>query len=362
MRRSLLFFTAIICFSFHPITSFSKTNPPLFYHNLNYGSEAMYNPLSVILNQGYSIFQVGNRDKKVFGVHYRAGWNNVWDNVSDPVRQIRIFGWKRFLTSEVFPTSLKPKSAQYVPNYQDHLIGGGMIYRAMAEWYDAHGLRHARLWSFGTSYAYHFLNEVVENDNYRGNNVDPVADLWIFDPLGMILFSSDRVARFFGETLHLRDWSTFPAYNPWTKTIENNSDNYSIKWLLPGQRRWGIFYNFGLNGLLGLSCSREDGTCWSAGFGAMAKDLKKVESDGPGRSMTVDLIWNAGIYYDRNGSLMASFLVSGSRAYKAKINVFPGLVRVAGISPALFAAVGQRNEVILGFAVSRFPLGLAFQH
>ena len=321
----------------------------------------MYNPIGVILNQGYSIFQVGNRDKKVFDVHYRTGWNNVWDNVSAPVRQIRLFGWKRFLTSEVFPTSLKPKSAQYVPNYQDHLIGGGMIYRALAEWYDARGFSHARLWSFGTSYAYHFLNEVVENNDYRGNNVDPIADLWIFDPLGMILFSSDRVARFFGETLHLRDWSAFPAYNPWTKTLENNSDNYSIKWFVPGQHRWGIFYNFGLNGLLGLSYAREDGRCWSFGAGVMAKDLKKVESDGPGRSMTVDLIWNAGIYYDRNGSLMASFLVSGSRAYKAKVNVFPGLVRIAGISPALFAALGQKKELIFGFSVGPIPLGLAFQ-
>jgi hypothetical protein len=321
----------------------------------------MVNPFGVILNQGYSIFQVGNRDKKVFDVHYRAGWDNVWDNVSDPIGQIRAFGWKRFLTSEVFPTSLEPKSAQYVPNYQDHLIGGGMVYRAMAEWYETHGFQHSRLWSFGTNYVYHFLNEVVENNDYRGNNVDPIADLWIFDPLGMILFSSDRVARFFGETLHLRDWSAFPAYNPWTKTLENNSDNYSIKWFVPGQNRWGIFYNFGLNGLLGLSYAGEDGTCWSAGFGAMAKDLKKVDSSGPGRSMTVDLIWNAGIFYDRNGSLMASLLFSGSRAYKAKVNVFPGLVRYIGISPALFAAVGQENEVIFGFAMSAVPLGLAFQ-
>jgi hypothetical protein len=333
----------------------------IFFHSLPYGSEAMYNPAGVILNQGYSIFQVGNRDRKVFNVHYRAGWDNVWDNISNPIGQIRTFGWKRFLTSEVIPTSLEPKSAQYVPNYQDHLIGGGMVYRAMAEWYDAHGFSHTRLWSFGTSYAYHFLNEVVENDGYRGNNVDPIADLWIFDPLGMVLFSSDRVARFFGETLHLRDWSAFPAYNPRTKTLENNSDNYSIKWFVPGLKRWGIFYNFGLNGLLGLSYAREDGNCWSMGAGFMAKDLKQVDSGGPGRSMTVDLIWNAGIFYDRNGSLMASFLVSGSRAYKAKVNIFPGLVRIAGISPALFAALGQENELIFGFSAGSLPLGLAFQ-
>jgi hypothetical protein len=113
--------------------------------------------------------------------------------------------------------------------------------------------------------------------------------------------------------------------------------------------------------MLGLSYARENGTCWSAGFGVMAKSLKRVESEGAGRSMTVDLIWNAGIFYDRNGSLMASLFFSGSRAYKAKVNVFPGLVRIAGISPALFAAVAQENEVIFGLAVSAVPLGLAYQ-
>jgi hypothetical protein len=339
----------------------SQNQTPYFYHHLPYGSEAVYNPLFVVVNQGYSIFQVGNRDKKVFEVHYRTGWNNVWDNVSDPIHQIQIFGWKRFLTSEVFPTSLKPKSAQYVPNYQDHLIGGGMIYRAMAEWYEAHGFSHARLWSIGTSYAYHFLNEVVENDAYQGNNTDPIADLWIFDPLGIILFSSDRVARFFSETLHLRDWSTFPAYNPWTKTLENNSDSYSIKWFIPGQKKWGVFYHFGLNGLLGFSYTRNDGLCWSAGVGAMSKSLKKVREDETGRVMTVDLIWNAGVYVDRNGSLMASLLFSGSRAYKFKANVFPGVVRIVGVSPAVFAAVGQKNELIFGFGFSGLPVGVAFQ-
>jgi hypothetical protein len=94
------------------------------------------------------------------------------------------------------------------------------------------------------------------------------------------------------------------------------------------------------------------------GAGFMAKALKQVESGGPGWSMAVDLIWNAGIFYDRNGSLMASLLVSGSRAYKAKVNIFPGLVRVAGISLALFAAVGQENELIFSLAVGAVPLGM----
>jgi hypothetical protein len=331
-----------------------------FYHGLDYGSEAMIQPASIVLIGGYSIFQTGDRDRDPFGVDYRNGWRNVWRNVADPIGGIRAFGWRKFLASEVFPTSLAPKSAQYVPNYEMHLIGSGMTFRQLSEWYGAHGFGHGRIWSAATCYTYHVLNEVVENDAYRGVNVDPIADLWIFDPAGIILFSSDRVCRFFGETLHMRDWSTPAAFDPVRRTIENNADDYMIRWKLPGSPAWSLFYHFGLNGLLGLSRTLADGSTWSAGAGAMTKELKSVRSDGGGRVMTADLIWNAGVYYDRNGSLMASLLFSGSRVYRTKLILFPGVVRVKGVSPWLFAALGRKNEIVVGGGVRWMPMGVSF--
>jgi hypothetical protein len=330
-----------------------------FYHHLTYGSESLIHPVSIVLIGGYSIFQVGDRDRNPLEVEYRIGWKNVIRNVADPIGNVGKFGWEKFIRTEVIPMSLAPKSAQYVPNYQMHLIGSGMTFRQLSEWYEANGFRHGRIWSAATCYTYHFLNEVVENNAYVGVNVDPIADLWIFDPLGILLFSSDRVSRFFGETLHMRDWSTPAAVDPVHRTLENNADNYMIRWTFPRQETWSLFYHFGLNGLLGLSRARPDGSAWSFGAGAMTKDLKRVRSDGRGRIMTVDLIWNAGIYYDRNGSLMASLLFSGSRAYKTKLNVFPGIVRVKGVSPWLFGALGRENEIIVGGGVRFFPLGIA---
>jgi hypothetical protein len=352
----------IVFVFFFQRTLSSQDQKSYFYHHYSYGSESVYNPLTFIINQGYGIFQIGNSDKKPFAVQYRTGWVNVWKNVGDPIRQIRTFGWKRFLSTEVIPTSLKPESAQYVPNYQEHLIGGGMSHRALTEWFRVHGFSHEKLWSCASYFSMHLLNEVVENNDYRGTTVDPIADLLIFDPLGILLFSSDRVARFFGETLHMRDWSGMPAYNPRTQTLENNSNSYSIKWFIPGQSTWAVFYHFGLSGLLGISYARADGSCWSAGGGVMSHVLKQVKEVDTGRVMTADLIWNAGIYYDRNGSLMASLLFSGSRAYKAKANVFPGLFHLAGFSPAIFAALGQKNEFIFGFGINPLPLGIAFQN
>jgi hypothetical protein len=97
------------------------------------------------------------------------------------------------------------------------------------------------------------------------------------------------------------------------------------------------------------------------GAGMMSKEINPVRENGHGRVMTADLIWNAGVFYDRNGSLQASFLVSGSRAYKVKVNVFPGIVHVPGASPWMFAALGQENEVIAGFGLAWIPAGLAVQ-
>jgi hypothetical protein len=332
-----------------------------FYHGYAFGSEATYNPLSTILNGGYGILQVGIRGKNLFTIDYRTGWRNVRENLTHPVREIKAFGWKTFITTEIFPTSLAPRSAQYVPNYQNHLIGGGMTYRMLREWYIHHGYAHSAIWASGSWLAYHLLNEIVENNDYSGTNVDPIADILVFNPLGVLLFSDERLVRFFAETLQLRDWSFFPTINPVTGMLENNGQNFAIKWRFPGQQTWSLFYNFGLNGIAGLSYKRRDGTSISMGGGAMARSLRQVTRDDQVRSLTADLVWNVGIFYDREGSLMASLLFSGSRAYKVRANLYPGSIQIAGIAPAFFTAIGQTNEFILGISLRGMPLGLALQ-
>ncbi len=346
---------------FLPPTAAAQQAVFYFYHGYSFGSEATYHPLSTIFNGGYGILQLGTREKNLFKIDYRTGWRNVRENVTHPIREIKAFGWQTFLTMEIFPTSLAPRSAQYVPNYQNHLIGGGMTYRMLREWYIQHGYAHSAIWASGSWLAYHLLNEIVENNDYRGTNVDPIADILVFNPLGALLFSDARVARFFAETLQLRDWSFFPAINPATGMLENNGQNFVMKWQFPGQQTWSLFYNFGLNGIVGLSYKRRNGAGISLGGGIMARSLRQVARDDQVRSLTADLVWNVGIFYDRQGSLMASLLFSGSRAYKARANLYPGSIRIAGFAPALFAAIGQMNEIIFGISLRGIPLGLALQ-
>ncbi len=331
-----------------------------FYHALPYGSEATFNPLSTIVNGGYGNFQIGERfARPIFEVDYATGWRNVWWNLRHAGAAIRAFGWRDFLRNEVLPTTIARRGAQFFPNYQNHIIGGGATYRAFAEWFAVHHYPQPRLLALLALTAYHTLNEVVENDSYRGVNVDPIADMLIFNPLGVLLFSSDRVARFFGETLQLRDWAFFPTIDPFGGTLENNGQNFAIKIKLGRRSRWRLFYQFGVNGILGLSYQRADGEAISFGGGLLAKNLRRVNREDGIRVQTVDLVWNVGIFYDRNGSLLASVMASGGRTYRFRASLYPGVLRLGHFSPALFAALDARGRFIWGLSAPWLPLGLA---
>ena len=198
---SVLFFSWIFCCS--AVEAGDSTY--YFYHGLPYGSEKNFHPLTVIVNGGFGIMQIDNRSTKINSIDFRTGASNVWMNITHPFREVKKFGVNKFLTSEVIPTKLKASGAQWVPNYQLHLIGGGMTYRTMYEWYRYHKYQNPRVQALVSLAVYNFLNEIVENNSYEGTNVDPIADMLIFDPLSVLLFSFDPVARFFGRTLHMAD-------------------------------------------------------------------------------------------------------------------------------------------------------------
>jgi hypothetical protein len=331
----------------------------LFYKGRGFGSEAFVNPVSLIINGGYGILQYGNLKRNISGIQYATGFNNVVDNLSHPGASIGEYGWGEFFSNEIFPTSLNRKNAQYWPNYQNHLIGGGMHYVEMTEWYRWHGVPAPAVAAIATMAVYHFLNETVENNAYVGTNVDPIADLLVFDPLGILLFSIDGVPEFFAKKLRMANWSLQPSWSPFTGTIENQGINYSIRVGLPFTEKFSLFYYWGLTGLLGASYSGDGKDSWSAGAGVRAKELVSLD-DGVGpRKMTTTLTWNAGIFYDRENSLLWSLIVSGVSDYKVHLNVYPGAVSVGGISPGFFWALSDNGVMIAGITASIVPVGIA---
>lgn len=83
-----LFFSALLSG-----TIYSQTN--YFYTGKNYGSEATFNPISVIINGGFDIFQV-QRNRDLSTVPFSAGLNNLIRNIKDPITPITHYGWWNF--------------------------------------------------------------------------------------------------------------------------------------------------------------------------------------------------------------------------------------------------------------------------
>jgi hypothetical protein len=326
-----------------------------FYRGLPYGSESLVHPVRLVVNGGLGILQFDHRSNRLDDVRFRDGWRRVWADLGNPSRAIKLEGWSDFLRREVLPFSLDDRGAQYWPNYTLHLVGGGMSFVMMEEWYEQHGIRHARAYAGVTLTAYHLLNEVVENDRRPGPTTDAIADLLIFDPAGVALFSHPGVAGFFSRRLHLSDWSGQPAIDPANSAIENQGQNFSIKLHLPRTDRWSLFYYFGNHGQGGLTYTLPDGSAFSAAAGLQARALVEI---GAG-VQAAELVPTHGIFYDRDGSLLFSWTSANKSRYRWRANAYPGLVRVRGWTVGAFALGEQQGHVVLGISLTALPVGVA---
>jgi hypothetical protein len=332
--------------------------PYFFYQGLNYGSEALIHPVRLIINGGYGILQIDRRSNRIYEVDYETGALNVWRNLSNPFKAIGVHGWADFLEREIIPVSLNSHKAHYWPNYTQHLIGGGMSYRLYVEWFRYHGYYHPKMLSVMTIAAYHVLNEVVENNDYVGWTTDPIADLYVFDPLGMLLFSFDSVARFFGQTLHMADWSYQPSINLANGNLENNGQNFAMKLNIPWLERWQLFYHYGTHGELGFTRRLNEHDSFSFACGFKASELIDITDGIKG----VDLAFTGGLFYDRNNSLLASLLVAQTKEYRIRFNIYPGLFTIGPLTPGFFVADRRHNGVVFGITYGfspGLPLGIA---
>jgi hypothetical protein len=336
-----------------------------FYTGKDYGSESLYNPLSLLLNGSYDVIQLDGHSRRIAEYPYGALFRQVFWNASRPLPVINREGWGSFLSNEVFPVKITRTHAQWWPNYQLHLIGGGMSYVAMREWYAEHGVSWPALCSFATMAAYHVLNEAVEADPGNGDasglpypTVDPIADLYLFDLGGIVLFSFDGVSEFFSRTMNLADWSLQPSFTFAPLALYNNGQYFSVKWRIPFWERWHVFYLTGMNGLMGLAYKDGNGAALSVGLGMRAKRLEKVGTATA--QQTAELTWNAGAFLDVHNSLLVSLMISGLTRNTVTLNIYPGLVRIAGISPGFWLTM-DRDGAVMGGIVTRFAPGIAWK-
>ena len=326
----------------------------LYYRPLPYGSMAMFTPWNVVINGSYDVLQLDGRERSLVRLPYGAGFRNVWDNsVIHPGATISQIGWWQFVKTEILPLTWTKEGAQWIPNYQFHLIGGGMTYRMLAEWYEYEKVDAPEAWAVGTIAFYHILNEVVEAQNYSGYNTDPIADLLFFDWLGVLLFSNDDVARFFAHTLHMSDWSHLPMITFPDLRLGNNGLYYSLKWNIPGAEEWSVFYLMGMSNMIGASYRFDAENSITVAGGARGDTLYVV--DDRARVLSTNLVPTGGVFWDRNNSLMASLTASGQRDQTVILNIYPGVVDIAGFKPAFWSTWGSSGTFGVGVAIAGWP-------
>lgn len=351
--------TYIVCLVFFPLVANGQEKSYYFFRAYDYGSEALFNPVSSFFNGACDTYQQLDRPSTFQAIPWKLGSQNVWRCITSPLGIISDFGWKRFLGQEIFPTSLNIDKAQWVPNYVLHVIGGGMASRKLAEWYDYYGFPIPYAFAVVTEMASEFFNEVVENGPWTSQNEDCIPDLLLFHPLGILLFSSDKVSEFFSTELSLNDWSQPIAlsFNPFA--IRNPGKNFVMKYALTESKSTSLFFHFGNFAILGLSFKKNSEDAISIGAGLASTGVKYFPLQNGVRSNTVESGFMAGMYYDRNNSLLASAVYSQSRNNRFRLNVYPGVVSSSAFSPGFFVTVADPKILIVGITMKILPLGLS---
>ena len=318
-----------------------------FYHAKSYGTESQFNPVTELLNEGFDQLRNDNADRRIR--HLPWGGHNVWEAVLHPDSAMRAYGVWRAWRDELLPLSVKGNGGgQWVPNYEFHLIGSGMVSERMREWYAAHGVPFPFAASTLTMFTAHFINEALEDGGVpvRYHPFDPVADLYVFDLGGILLFRSEHVQHFFSKTVELTNWPGQATIAFPQATLENAGQEFLLRWRLPRTDRYRGFFAFGISTLGGISIGQKGGLAFSLAAGADVVDTPIIDPTS-GRK-TVTLKPNSGLFIDRDGSLLFSLTARDSKETLAFANLYPGVLRIGGQSFGLWTQMLKNGRWRVG--------------
>jgi hypothetical protein len=329
-----------------------------FYANRPYGSEAQFNPLSLIINGGYDQTRTGE-NRYLLRLPYKSAFTTVWRSVSDPEPVLRHYGWKNWLTHEVFPLSLKGSGGgQWYPNYHLHLIAGGMTYARMVEWYEQHGSSHPELAAGTTVYAWHLLTEMVESNGICCEDEDGLTDLLVFDAGSILLWNQEWVKQLFdGKRVEFTDWPGQPTLALRSNRVENVYMMAMLRVPVPRTDNWKVMTTMGNAFLIGVS-RRVGSDMWlSASGGFDPVDNPIVDPTTGAKTATLSV--NGGVFLDRNSSLLASFITKGGSSNGPTLNIYPGVIGSGRWSPGVWvqSVRGPGGGFRFG-VVSRYGFGL----
>lgn len=326
----------------------------------NFGSDKLFNPLSLLVNGSYDILRNGGHTKNIFDNPYAAGFKNVTSNLLHPVNNIKAYGWKTFWEQEVFNLEFNNNKANFVPNFVDHTLGNGMQYAKLKEWFDYNHYPYPGLLSFTVTTAYQYMNEVLENGNTMGPNIDPISDMYIYNLLGIGLFEIDGVKSFLSETFPMYEWSLQPMFNFNNHYLENAGQQYIIRKELPYINNVSGFVYWGQTAIFGLTYRYNNVHNFSIGVGQIIDKINENFSGGL-RFFSPHIDGALSVFYDKNNSLLFSAILTGPRIPNLRINVYPGLFNIGDFEPGIYLGTGKWDNFIVGINLTHyFPISPAF--
>ena len=350
----------------------AKEKDYYFYKpSIVYGSDTYFNPVNLVLNGSYDILRNGslyNGTKDITRISYRKSFQNIMKNLQSPIKYINIYGSKKFIELEIFNLNFDPSKGHFLPNIANHVIGNGMLYVKLEEWYIYNNYPSPKLSAITTTMFYQILNEIVEHpaSNKFYINIDSISDLLIFNPLGYLLFSFDSVKRLFSEKMPLYDWSSQPIINPKNNFLENAGQNYVL--MLSSLRIGKVvpFIYWGIHGIVGFRYNMWNEYSYSFGIGRVVNriktTIKKNSNSDDWIIFSPDMDGTLSFFIDRKNSLLASILIEGPKFYNAQINIYPGIIKWRNLNTGMYIAFGEIDGLFIGITLDIFPFGLGINY
>jgi hypothetical protein len=132
-----------------------------------------------------------------------------------------------------------------------------------------------------------------------------------------------------------------------------------MKYALTKSKSTSVFFHFGNFAIFGLSFKTNTENAVSIGAGLASTGVKSLPVQNGVPFNTVESGPMAGIYYDRNNSLLASMVYSASRNCRFRLNVYPGVISSSYFSPGFFITVADPKILIVGVTMKILPLGVS---
>ncbi len=175
---------------------------------------------------------------------------------------------------------------------------------------------------------------------------DEIADVLLFRPLGMWLFSDDRRAAAIRRLLDPVDWPYLLMYDIEGDRSLNVGVSYALRPPRQDSSKPRFFAYVGMTNLFGLSHPLATGGNVSWGVGVATASIKPNEIRA-----------SAGMFYDRNNSLLWSLIVNGTEELRLRANIYPGAFWSACNKVGAFVGVTDDGKPAFGIQFG-LPVGV----